>query len=266
MKHYKIIIFILAIFFTANAWCQCGNIYESGVDNMKMGKYKEAISLFKAAMECDPSLKKQCTTNINLCNRRLAKKQTPAVVKEEVAEMPKLSVTADAIYFEAQDKKTEIVKITSIPKSWDVKISAHWVRPYLKITVGELHIKCDENNFVGERETDIIVHNGKKEHTIHIIQKGVREIFDVNPKSVEFSTKTGGEQEIKIESNGGWEIESMPDWIMKQGNLSDALVIKVAPTKLKRRGYIQIKSKEGKGNWALEVIQENKRVGKIKFL
>lgn len=266
MRHFRFIALIMAILLSTSAWCQCGDIYESGVENMKKGRYKEAISLFQAAMECDQSLKKQCTANINECNRRLTKRQAPKVIKEEVEETPVLLVNPGVVYFEPNDQKTEIIKIVSTPKTWDIKLDAHWIHPYLRIAVGELHIKCDENPYVGEREARIIIKNEYQEHTIYVKQKGVREIFDVNPKSIEFSTKFGGEQEIKITSNGGWEVESMPEWIIKQGNLSDALVIKVAPTKLKRRGYILIRSKEGKGNWTLEVIQENKRIDKIRFL
>ncbi len=192
MKLIKsILVFAFVTFFTVEAYGQCVAMYNKGQKEMKAGRYEQAISLFKDAMECDPGLSAKCKKGIQQCNTALNSKNTKKSQKEKID--PKLILDRDSILLEPEECNNCIINIDSYPTDWSVEYAdgqnPKWLKAIARGTK-QLVITVSENSSIDLRHASVIVRNSANEtKTIEIEQKGLLQTFNVNADVLYFNGK-----------------------------------------------------------------------------
>ena len=241
-KVFKIIFVICLIALPVETICgQCASIYRKAELLMEKGKYKDAISNFKAAMQCDNNLTESCKAKIAECEKKIRNRTS----KISNAQVYGLTIDKDTIVFDYETTSNKIVRVQSIPEKWTAVSNKEWCK--ILPLENKISVSCEINNDTNERKATENVSNDKKNTKIVVIPKGkkIEEYIKFDIDKLEFSGK-GEIKEIFIDTNAKWEVIDIAEWCEVIDKNDNRLILKTETANKKREGTLILKTSTGK--------------------
>ena len=254
MKHIASIFRVVLFFFVLSVACPIyaqtskgDQLFAEGQAFQKKKQYQKAIAKYKAAKVAytSPEKKQMCDDQIKLC--KPGPVQTPKENEVEEKKKDSLVIAPKQITFEAGKESAVEISVVTGDSSWTAEASTRIYGDSAFITVKKtndgknLRIYPEANNTTLTRHQHIFVSTSECKDTVYVEQPGKIVTLRTSENLLNYKLK-GGSKTIEVITNSDsivasnnnehWYVESKPDWIETNIDMST----QTSPTSLK--GYL----------------------------
>jgi hypothetical protein len=148
----------------------------------------------------------------------IAGKANPVTITVKQSARNKLSISPEALLFDAGESGSKVVTVDTDAPGWDAKTDGSWIK--LDKQGNTLNVSAEANPGSNRNAKITITAGNAAEKTITVTQAERNTLF-ISPSSLLFASDETGEQPVTITTNApDWEATTEADWITfsKQGN------------------------------------------------